>query len=87
MGSFRRGIRNFRSQDVEIESRPSFGEKRTLEKIETKSLISLQIPFLGPSGDGRNFASDFWKILGTRFSQVFGIICISGGHENLLIGF
>ena len=39
------------------------------------------------AGDGRNFASNFWKIFGTRFSQVFGIICISGGHQDLPPGF
>ena len=39
------------------------------------------------TGDGRNFASNFWKTIGTIFSQVFGIICISGGHQDLLPSF
>ena len=40
-----------------------------------------------PTVDGKKFASNFWKIVGTRFSQVFGIICISGGYQDLLPGF
>ena len=35
----------------------------------------------------RNFASNFWKMFGIRLSQVFGIICISGGHQDLPPGF
>ena len=40
-----------------------------------------------PTGDGKKFASNFWKIFGTRFSQVFGIICISGGYQDVRTGF
>ena len=35
----------------------------------------------------KNVASIFWKMFGTRCSQVFGIICISGGYQDLLPGF
>ena len=37
--------------------------------------------------DGIKFASEFWEILGTRFSMIFGIICIPGGHQDLPPGF
>ena len=37
--------------------------------------------------DGIKFASNFGEKIGTRFSQVFGIICISGGYQDLLPGF
>ena len=39
------------------------------------------------AGDGKKFASNLWIIFGTRFSQVFGIICIPGGHQDLPPGF
>ena len=39
------------------------------------------------TGDGRNFASNFWNLFGTIFSQILGIICISGGYQDLLPGF
>ena len=37
--------------------------------------------------DGIKFASDFCEKIGTRFSLIFGIICISGGHQDLSPGF
>ena len=39
---------------------------------------------LRATGDGRNFASIFClSFLGTRFSKVLGMICISGGSQDL----
>ena len=40
-----------------------------------------------PTGDGKKIASNFLNIFRTRISQVFGIICISGGYQDLPPGF
>ena len=51
MGSFRRGIRIFRSQDANIESRPSLFGKSTLHNMSFQYACSpyqfLYSPFLG----------------------------------------
>ena len=39
------------------------------------------------TGDGKKFASKFLKISRTRFAQVFGIICITGGYQDVRTGF
>ena len=33
--------------------------------------------------DGIKFASNLCETFGIRFSRIFGIICISGGHQDL----
>ena len=37
--------------------------------------------------DGRNLASNDWKRCWTMFSQMLTIICISGGYQDLPLGF
>ena len=39
------------------------------------------------TGVGNNFASKFWSIFWTKFSRISGIMCISGGYQDLLPGF
>ena len=39
------------------------------------------------TGDGKKFASNFGTRFLSRFSLIFGIICISGGHQDLPPGF
>ena len=63
MGSFRRGIRCFRSWDVTFESRRSLLEKRTLEKIKRKYVISLLILFGGPIFEDLPGEMDRWTPL------------------------
>ena len=46
MGSFRRGIRNFRSQDIKIECRPIFRKNVPQKKIEKINNFLIN-PFLG----------------------------------------
>ena len=48
MVSFRRGIRIFRSQDVEVESRHKKKGKRTLEQIKKHIEFPYQLTFWGP---------------------------------------
>ena len=53
----------------------------------TKHTNPEQIGKFHYTGDGKKFASNFWKQIGTIFSQVFDIICTSGGYQDLLPGF
>ena len=39
------------------------------------------------TGDGRNFANQFWEQIGTKFSRILGISSLSGGYQDLLLGF
>ena len=73
MGSFRRGIRIFRSQEVIFESRPSFYEKRTLYKIMLLLMCVLYVLLVFPRfcyQTGEFSISPFWGHPGCEVPQL-----------------